>query len=288
MALCGSGGLRVARALHNLGFDVWPEMKKILRAFQPKRRIFMKELTTIVGHVGGRCKGELEEQSAWSEAPARSVEVKAKIHEHVGSLFALVDRDGDTRRFDEVERGVVSAIFALGRLFITYHLVRREEASAKEVDAWVKKGYRARRQERKYVSTFFGRVCFWRRYVRRPGGSGVHPLDLALGLAADGFSLLVTEICARLSTLVSYEQVTALSLYFLGWSPSKTSVEKAVLGLGRYTEEWFEAAPPPEGDGEVMVIQLDSKATPTATEEELEKRRGKREQLEKSELKVKS
>ena len=236
----------------------------------------MKELATIVGQVGGRCKPALEEQSAWSEAPRSSAEIKAKIHEHVERLFSLVDRDGDTRRFDEVERGVVPTIFALARLFLTYYLVRREEASAKEVDVWVKRGFRPRRQERKYVSTFFGRVCFWRRYVRRPGGSGTHPLDIALGLTADGFSLLVTEICARLSTLVTYEQVTALLRYFLGWSPSKTSVEKSVLGLGRFTEEWFEAAPPPEGDGEVMVIQFDSKATPTATEEELKKRRGKR------------
>lgn len=278
MALFGFDRLSVVRELQRLLFDTRPQMKKILRTFQQGRRIFMKELTTIVGHVGGRCKGELEEQSTWSEAPAGSAEVKAKIHEHVGSLFALVDRDGDARRFDEVERRIIPLVLTLGRLFLTYFLVRREEASAKEVDAWVKRGYRRRRQERKYLSTYFGRVCFWRRYVRRPGGAGVHPLDLALGLTVDGFSLLVTEICARLSTLISYEQVTALSLYFLGWSPSKTSVEKAVLGLGRYSEKWFEAAPPPEGDGEVMVIQLDSKATPTATDEELEKRRGKREQ----------
>ena len=49
-----------------------------------------------------------------------------------------------------------------------------------------------------------------------------------------------------------------------------------VLGLGRHTGDWFESAPAPEGDGEVLVIQIDSKATPTATEEELEKRRGPR------------
>jgi hypothetical protein len=60
------------------------------------------------------------------------------------------------------------------------------------------------------------------------------------------------------------------------WSPSKTTVEKAVLGLGRFTHQWFTEAPAPEGEGEVLIIQIDSKATPTATESELEKRRGKR------------
>ena len=48
------------------------------------------------------------------------------------------------------------------------------------------------------------------------------------------------------------------------------------FGKVRYTAAWFESAPVPEGDGEVLVIQIDSKATPTATEAELEKRRGKR------------
>jgi hypothetical protein len=49
-----------------------------------------------------------------------------------------------------------------------------------------------------------------------------------------------------------------------------------VLGLGKHTCQWFESAPAPEDDGEVLIIQIDSKGTPTATEGELEKRRGKR------------
>jgi hypothetical protein len=105
---------------------------------------------------------------------------------------------------------------------------------------------------------------------------------LDLGLTADGFSLLVMETCCRLSTLVVYEQVTALSLYFCGWSPSKTTVEKAVLGFGRYTQEFFAQAPPPQGDGAVLVVQFDSKAVPTATEEELAKRRQRRDKKERA------
>jgi hypothetical protein len=84
------------------------------------------------------------------------------------------------------------------------------------------------------------------------------------------------SLCARIATFVTYDQVTALCLQFLCWSPSKTTVEKAVLGFGAHTEAWFYETPAPEGDGEVLVIQIDSKATPTATESELQKRRGKR------------
>jgi len=107
-------------------------------------------------------------------------------------------------------------------------------------------------------------------YVGAEAPDSTHSI-FELKIPADGFSTLVMGMAARLATLVSYEQVTALMLYFLSWSPSKTTVEKAVLGLRCHTAEWFEAAPPPDGDGEVLVIQIDSKATPTATEEELEK-----------------
>jgi len=238
----------------------------------------MKTVASIVGFVGGECKGESREQDAWRDAPVTSAEIKGKIQGRIEAIFELVDRNDDQRGFDEVERGLVPLLFGFGRLLFAYYLARREERSADLVDGWYRKGYRRRKPGRKYLGTFFGQVCFWRTYVRRPGGQGLHPLDLALGLTADGFSSWAMEICARLSTLVSYEQVTALLLYFLSWSPSKTTVEKAVLGLGRYTQEWFAAAPPPEGDGEVLVIQIDSKATPTATDEELEKRRGKRSQ----------
>ena len=198
----------------------------------------------------------------------------------VEAIFAFVEKKGDARRFDEVERGLIGLIFGLARLFLAYFCACREERSEDEIRRWERRGYRRRKPERKHLNTSFGRVTFWRTYVRKSGGTGVHPLDLALGVTADGVSFFVSQTSARLSTLVSYEQVTALMLYFLGWSPSKTTVEKAVLGFGRHTQEWFACAPAPDEDGEILVSQVDCKATPTATEAELEKRRGKRERKE--------
>ena len=54
------------------------------------------------------------------------------------------------------------------------------------------------------------------------------------------------------------------------------TIEEMVLGLGKHTGQWFESAPAPENDGEVLIVQIDSKATPAATEEELGKRGCKR------------
>lgn len=241
----------------------------------------MNHVASMVGHVAGRCKGEDEEQNAWKKVPASSAEIRQSIKDHEARIFAFLEEPQDSREFDRVERGLVPLVFALGRLYLAYYLARRHEASKPEVRRWLKKGLRkSENPQPKFVSTFFGRVCFWRTYVRRGRRSGLHPLDVALGLPADGFSLWMCDLVGRLSTLVPFDQVTGLCLYFMGWSPSKTSVEKAVLGLGVYTEEWFAAAPPPAGDGEVLVIQVDSKAFPTATEEELSKRRGKRPERE--------
>jgi len=99
-------------------------------------------------------------------------------------------------------------------------------------------------------------------------------LDVELGLTGDGFSMLIQSLATRIATKMSYAQAVAALTMFLHWSPAQDNIESMVLGLGKHMGAWFEAAPAPEGNGEVLVIQIDSKATPT--EAELEKRRGKR------------
>jgi len=105
---------------------------------------------------------------------------------------------------------------------------------------------------------------------------GYYPLDLDLALPADGFSANLVGLVARVATKMSYAATQAMLRCFLGWAPSTTTVEHAVLGLGRRTAAWFERAPVPENDGDVLIIQIDGKSPPTATEAELRKRRGKR------------
>jgi hypothetical protein len=236
----------------------------------------VSNLRSIVDQTTTRIKEEISEQDEWKEAAPESQDIKKRIHAKVDEIFAFLERRSDRRSFDEVEKTAVLLVFMLGRLFLAYFLAWREEHSEKEIESARRNGYWPGDPQARLLGTFFGKVRYWRTYMRDRGGGGFYPLDAALGLTADGFSMLVLSVAARLATLVSFDQVTGLLLAFLSWSPSKTSVEKAVLGFGRYTTEWFEKAPPPEGDGEVLIIQFDGKATPTATEEELKKRRGKR------------
>ena len=91
--------------------------------------------------------------------------------------------------------------------------------------------------------------------MRAPGSGGVYPLDLALGLTRDGFSMFVISLAARLATYLTFDQVTGFLFAFLSWSPSKMTVEKAVLGLGHYTEAWFAHEAAPEGDGETPLLR---------------------------------
>ena len=235
------------------------------------------QTASIKERVGEFCKSEPVEQDEWIDAPPKSKKIKKRIQQHVNQLFTLVEKRRDDRSFDEVEKAIIPLIFALGRLFIAYFLAWRHEHAESVCPGVREKYYETGDPQARTLGTYFGRVRYWRTYLRRRGGGGgVYPLDLALKLTTDGFSMRVMGIAARLATLMPFDRVTDLLVTFMLWSPSKTTVEKAVLGLGRYTAEWFEEAPAPEGDGEVLVIQIDSKATPTATDSELAKRRGKR------------
>lgn len=178
--------------------------------------------------------------------------------------------------FLEFESLLIPRVYKLGGLFISLFLWVREEHWQRNHPA-VEAGSKCQGLKDRLIGTIFGKVRYWRTYVYRGKNSGgYYPLDIELGLPSDGFSMLVRSYAVRLATKISYAQcVTILSSFFL-WSPCQKTIEEMVLGLGKHTGRWFESAPAPKNDGEVLIIQIDSKATPTATEEELEKRRGER------------
>lgn len=200
-------------------------------------------------------------------------EVKTRIAQAVEALVAWV-LTCQTLTFFEFETQLAPQVLALGRLFVLLFLCLRE-AQWQVAHAQPEPGYQRQGPIARQVGTLFGKVRYWRTYLFRPG-NGYYPLDVELGLTADGFSMLLRSCAARIATKVSYAQAVLILNLFLHWSPAQESVEGMVLGLGRHTAAWFEHAPAPDGDGEVLVIQIDGKATPTATEAELEKRRGPR------------
>lgn len=200
-------------------------------------------------------------------------ETKARVEQEVRELVRWV-LSCHTLTFFVFEAQLVSKVLALGCVLVQLFLcMRHERFQAAHADP--EAGYKQLGPYSRLLGTFFGKVRYWRTYRYR-ANAGYYPLDVELGLTRDGFSMVLRSCAARLATKVSYAQTVLLLTMFLGWAPAQESIEGMVLGLGRQSGAWFESAPAPEGDGEVLIIQIDSKATPTATQAELDKRRGKR------------
>ena len=121
------------------------------------------------------------------------------------------------------------------------------------------------------LKTSCGSVAYVRAFLvpRRGGGHGVHPLDVALGLTRDAYSPLLIGWCCRLATRVSFQIASGFGEMFLGAAPPASAIEEWVLGLARPAYVYLSEGPLPADDGDVLVIEIDGKAVPTATEQEL-------------------
>ena len=188
----------------------------------------------------------------------------------------------DAMTFKALERVLFDELMALARTAVVLFLVLAEERVARSTPAWVERGgrvFRVAPSQARDLNTMFGMVRYWRTYMREvisDARRGFHPLDVALGLTADKFSMTLLALAVRLATNLSFAQARTTLSWFVPTAPSIEVIEHAVFALGRHTAEWFEQAPAPAGDGDVLIIMFDSKGAPTATEEELARRRGKR------------
>lgn len=175
----------------------------------------------------------------------------------------------------EFERASWQFVMSIGQLLLALFLaVRREQVTIAPAAGTRVKARFARRK----IKSLYGPVSFGRAYLLRTGEGGWFPLDAALGVTRDGFSWRVTELATRLATRVSYEAVHELMTDFIGWSPSPAAVEQLTLGLGSQAAAFLQTQALLPDDGEVLVIEIDGKAAPFATQQELQARRQKRKQ----------
>ena len=216
-------------------------------------------------------------QDAPTTAPS-SDELKHSLYSTFEQIVEQTVKD-EAPSFMAFEKELLKKVHLLGRLLVVLFLTVREEAERARTPLRVEENgqtYTRRPAQARNLDTLFGVVRYFRTYLRGKDGHGYHPLDAKLGLVRDRVSMNVLSLCSRLATMMSYARVHTTLGWFLCAAPSTEVLEKTVLGLGRRTAEWFERVPAPEGDGEVLVIQIDSKVAPTATETELSRRRGPR------------
>ena len=148
-----------------------------------------------------------------------------------------------------------------------------------DIDPYLQDGKYRLDQEHapRHLKTAYGEVAYGRHYLTaRDGSAGIFPLDAELGLTNDRLSPWMMQWVARLATRMSFAAARMVCQAALNWSPATETIEQVVLGLGRYAAPFVKQQKAPPEDGEVLVIEMDGKCAPTATEAELSKRRGQR------------
>lgn len=208
------------------------------------------------------------------ECPEASDKIEAQIRQAVDELIRFVRSDSDAPQLRGFEQSLWSRMAVLFRLFVALFLAVRHQLldlSDYEAEGWrVKKEFATRT-----LKTLCGPVTYGRAYLRRKG-RGWFPLDALLGITSDGFSWRVIDLVTRLATRVSYGAARSIMRGMIGWSPSTEAIESLVIGLGQRAPAFMATQQPFDDDGEVLVIEVDGKAAPMATEAELEARRQKR------------
>jgi hypothetical protein len=204
--------------------------------------------------------------------------LRQQIHQRLDEIITDCLHDSGPTSFLDFEKTLLERLRSLGCLLIQLFL--QAWHTRLDLTPWTqRRGYRvADPDAERTLKTSCGEVRYRRAFLvpRRGGGSGVHPLDVALGLTRDAYSPLVIGWFCRLATRVSFRLASSLGGMFLGTAPPASAIEEWVLGLARPAYVYLSDGPLPEGEGEVLVIEIDGKAAPTATEQELARRRGPR------------
>src|SRR3954447_13712962 len=201
--------------------------------------------------------------------------LRQQIHQRLDAIIAYCLQDSGPPSFLDFEKTLLSLLQSLGRLLIQLFLQARH--ARLDLTTWTQtRGYRVwGKPVARTLQTSCGEVIYERTYLvpRSDGDPGVHPLDVAPGLTRDGYSPLVIGWFCRLATRVSFQIASGLGEMFLGSAPPASAIEEWVLGLARPAYVYLSDGPLPEGDGDVLVIEIDGKAVPTATDQELARRR---------------
>lgn len=195
-----------------------------------------------VSAVDLRCKGDVSEQEELHDWVPNSEYLRQRTTAQVARLFEIIDVAGERTTYETVERQLIKEVFRLGRLLIALFLCLCEERTpVATTEVRGQESYKRDGLKRRWMGTFFGKVCYWRTYLRQTNGrcGGFFPVDMALGLTADGFSFGVLARSVQLATKMSYAAATLVCKSFIGWSPSTKTIEEATLGLGRYTTDSY-------------------------------------------------
>lgn len=173
-------------------------------------------------------------------------------------------RGASTKPLHDIETSLWRALLALGRALIALYLAR--VAARPRATDYVHDGAKfvlvgSMQSE---IGTRFGKVLFERPVGRRVGWRRAtcdRPVDRALGLCG-GFSLATVMSVTRLCAQLAFGNARGTFAHFCEWSPSQRTTLRMVDAVGVEVQPFLQAAPAPEGDGEILVIQIDGAGAP--------------------------
>ena len=195
---------------------------------------------------------------------ATNIDARERDVQHAFDQALAIARGATTRSVHDVETSLWTALLALGRALIALYLMR-VVARPRATD-YVHAGAKFVLAETmtSELGTRFGKVVFERPVGRRIGWRRAtcdRPIDRALGLC-NGFSLTTVMSVTRLCAQLAFGNARGTFAQFCEWSPSQRTTLRMVDAVGAEARPFLEAAPAPEGDGEILVIQVDGAGAP--------------------------
>ena len=206
---------------------------------------------------------------------ATSIDARDRDVQRAFEKALAVARRPTTASLDEIESSLWTAVLALGRALVALYLAR--VVARPRPTEYVHDGARFVLAETasSEVGTRFGKVAFDRPVGRRVGWRRAtcdRPIDRALGLCG-GFSLSTVMSVTRLCAQLAFANARATFAQFCEWSPSQRSTLRMVDAVGAQARPFLEAAPAPDDDGEILVLQVDGGGAPHIDPAELRLRR---------------
>jgi hypothetical protein len=126
-------------------------------------------------------------------------------------------------------------------------------------------------KSRRYV-TIFGELEVWRWFYHRDGSPGIFPLDRETNLPESTYSYFVQDLLGERVTGETYEKAMAHFEKLFGFRPPKHTLEAMAPAAAVDADAYYESLgiPPPQTEGEVLVMAIDGKGVPLVKEEPAE------------------
>lgn len=201
-------------------------------------------------------------------------QARTDVQQAVRAVMAIADTAVPTSAASAEQR-LWSEMLALGRALMTLFFARQaarwQAGRSYEV---AEQGYAIVGAETGEIGTRFGKVRVRQPVGMRDGAPYAArdwPLARELGLPA-GFTMLVVTTMARLCAQMAFASARDLARHLFAWTPSSRAVLRMVDAVGERARGFLEQSPPPEDDGEVLVVTVDGKGAPAISSAEYARR----------------